>query len=180
MIPVLGLTHYQSYRIAKCTIRASHKHWLSMKSISLTFLRFMNERLVSKENVLLHQWGNETPKHGIKPVDTCQISTLKLYWTKLTFQALSLPHSECSKCQHHYQFQVEICPLWTDLQRFKLTRFQKDAWTTSTYKSATLCKIGCIYTPDDNVTVYFDSATGPACISTWAGCAAGVSSSTLS
>ena len=36
-----------------------------------------NERLVSKETVLLRQSGNEALKFGIRPVDEDQISKLK-------------------------------------------------------------------------------------------------------
>ena len=80
-----------------------------MKSISLTFLRFKNERLVSKENVLLHQWRNETLKHGIKPESNFHPEETPINKTELSSVIPS--QSKRSKRQPRNRFQVEICPL---------------------------------------------------------------------
>ena len=59
--------HTKYYIIVMLVFQGGNKHLLTPA----------NERLVSKETVLLRQSGNEALKFGIRPVDEDQISKLK-------------------------------------------------------------------------------------------------------
>ena len=55
--------------------------WLIILWGKLSGIQQKNERLVSKETVMLCWRGSETPKFCVKQVDKSQISTVKRWWS---------------------------------------------------------------------------------------------------
>ena len=61
-----------------CKQKTQRNQMMSCKNSNATVTNnIIDEKLVSKQTVVLHQWGSDTLKIDIKQVDKCQISTMK-------------------------------------------------------------------------------------------------------